>query len=106
MSEPASKVTSDVRSGQTESEQMPFPTTSNGTLHRITHGNVMQDAGSVEQQHNAVNSMSMPNAAGHNICHYQFNPFLINQQQRAVESDTQTSRVRTHNHAVECDCQL
>lgn len=95
VSEPVIKISSGLHHhvGQTISMKSPRPTTAhNGHLHQQLIGSVMQDAGSVTQQRNAVHCVPMSSATGHNLCQVQFNEYIADQQHNAVQSDTQTSQ--------------
>ena len=74
-------------------KEPPHPSTAfNGSPHRLMLGNVMQDAESVRKQCDAVYYPTM-SSAGHNLYHTQNNQLFTDQQHRAVQSDTQSSRV-------------
>ena len=94
-SEPVAKISSYPRRhvGQTNLMKESQPRTAfNGSPHRLMLGNVMQDAESVRKQCDAV--YYPMSSAGHNLCHTQNNQLFTDQQHRAVQSDTQSSRVR------------
>lgn len=78
---------------QTNTLKNPLPsTTCSGSVHRLTFDKANQSAGSAKHQQDAVHSMPISSAAGHNFCHFGINQ-LFTDQHLAVQSDSQSSTV-------------